>query len=394
MDQAINTNNSTFLSTLKNKGVFHQFYPSKPVGKLFFCFFTPFLTFTALFLLIAFTAAPWGYIPYLSLLLSSSITLSYKKWGIVIASVFQAGSIFYLSSIVPLSLWTGGFFLSHVLLFLVLDLCMDEVSVVFDEIQQEVKARVKEYHSLAEQHQKEIAEREKKETTLKDEIKEWKEEAEHRALDYRALLEKVEIYEGDVSLLQSQKDELMDRAFSGEKIVKEHQERVESVKKMELELKSQLERIEKEKSVFRSEIESLNEQTQELLQAQEALKKRANPILAKMLCGYVQAIPQLEFQSPDERLRRECGKWEGLYRQLREQFEEKNQTLHLTRQELFQTKGELEAQQITLHNEKIEQTAQAYHEMQLVCNALEEELEESRSVITELEGLVSHILHG
>jgi chromosome segregation ATPase len=487
MDQAIDLP----ISEAQRQGLLTCFFPKDPTGKLLFCFFTPFFLFTALFCLIAINPYPWGMFPFASLILSFSLTLLYRKWGFAIGGGILLSSLIFLSSVAPLGLWTVGFWSSQVGALAILFLCLEEVQVVFEEIQQEVKARVKEYHCLAEAHQSEIRERDQLEKTLKDEIVEWKQEAEQRALDYRGLLEKVEIYDADVSLMQTQKDELMERAFSGEKIVKEHQESLESVKQKESELKEQLARIDADKELYQLEIAELKKTVKELHEAKEQLarvtadkehyssqiaefektvkelhetkeqlarvtankeecsseiaelkqnleqlhqakkqlacvsadkehchseiaelkqsieklnnlkealqqkaQKKASPILAKMISGLLAGTGAISIASPDDTIRRECAKWEGMYRQLRQQFDEKNQTLHLARQELFKLQGELQAKEIEFDQERLEGSLEEYKEMEALCKKLEEELEESRHTISELEALVSHVLHG
>ncbi len=87
---------------------------------------------------------------------------------------------------------------------------------------------------------------------------------------------------------------------------------------------------------------------------------------------------------------RQLARAEGLYRQLREQFDEKTKILSQTRQELFRTVGKLEALEVENHLNAFEPEEILYLEKALAT--LEHEQREMESELTSLEGLISHIL--
>lgn len=374
------------------KDLFSRFFPSLPTAQLSFCFLVP-CAFLLFQLVVGFMALQqMVYFSLSAFLLSSSFALSRLRWiGLVCGLAILSVPVGVFSSHYPNLYWALGYLGAQSLSLLLFFLCSREVSVVFEEIEKKDNSRVKQYHQLAQDHAKEIKAQKEKEQSLSKELESWKEQAEQRALDYSSLEEKMRLYDEQVRHFQNQKDELVERAFEGQKELTAHKERIEKVALLEKQLVSQLETLESDKEALRQQIRELEQKCEEKEQTTQ-LSKRA--LLSKKLAlASLQALVESQEVGDQTELKRQVAKTQGMYGQLKEQFRMKNQTLHDTRKELFFACEAIDAMKLELSHRQKEEAHQSLRLVQEATQDLEQELKETQQELATMEALVSHILH-
>lgn len=164
-------------------------------------------------------------------------------------------------------------------------------------------------------------------------------------------------------------------------------------------LQAELERLKQEAEQRRLEYDMQSQQMQLVSSEIEMLMGQKEQILRAAQQSYqvqqcIQESPQIADNEREMELRRDLARAEGLYRQLRMQFEEKSLVLDQTRRQLFRVEGECEQ----LHLERAEEACNApeHPEMQLMMQELAQlecEIDERADEITALEALISTLLN-
>ncbi len=158
--------------------------------------------------------------------------------------------------------------------------------------------------------------------------------------------------------------------------------------------KSQLERLQETSAIAHHEIQAQSEQMRKLqghlLELQQEGDQLHHDLSEKNLEEKVRTdVHKLQDavreDKADAELEAELGRYRGLYTQLRGQFEERKEVIHLTRKELHETQTELE----TLQRRFDESTKQNFQPAFL---QLSQQLEDKEEEILELESLVSELI--
>lgn len=315
--------------------------PKNAFSQILLWLLLPLLLFIATLSLSSFCLSPIT--PYLFLLSISAIVLSirFRTFGLaIIYGVLLAVLLFFYKDIAPHErLWQMQLLFSIAIETYILLLAVEEVEGLLHtrDIQSEkdsekIKVFCKEQEGKEQNWEEERA-------RLEEELRRLKEEAEQRKIEKASDEKRICLIESEITMLTAQKEELINEAFAARAASAEFSYRL-----------------------------------------QEEIKKRER-------CA--EALPQVV---TDEQLKRDKARAEGLYNQLRIQFEEKSKILSQARKALFQAEGKLTAHEYDNLLREMDPDLSEINGLQTYLNRCVEEKLLMEEEIVSLEALISHFL--
>lgn len=250
--------------------------------------------------------------------------------------------------------------------------------------------------------QKVQEEKKEVETALEAEIQKLKEEAKQRLIERRQEEKRIALVESEIELLTSQKREVLAEVYHARALLARlsTQEAEEKARQHALSLaEERIRTLEAECAALQEKVAlappSLSEESAALpnegaSQGEEAPVLVREASLSSEPAQEADAAPKTDASLEGE-ADRELRNVQGMYKQLRMQFEEKREVLSQTRQALFQTEGKLLALEHELALASGEPGEQERSWEREFCNAAQEvgPLEEEVSL---LESLLSSLL--
>jgi chromosome segregation ATPase len=411
------------------------------------CFFLFFLPFGLLFLncgvsLLKPTVIT-PFFPYIALS-ASAICMRFRFKGLIAIYIGLAIFIFcFFAALLPQErLWHMGNFCALALSLYILGLALDEAENALCLLEAENNHSLDTLRQLQDSFSmaKKASEEEVRE--LSDEISRLKEEAEQRRIERISELKKIELIESEILWLTEQKNAFIEEAREARTeahVQVEQTERLQESCRAEMAvLQSKVQQLLEEKSSAerqKAQIEDkmlLGEESKSALEHNlrqcetalqqariysENLSKEKNALLSDLaeikneyianqniLMEWQQRAPVIiekvvekkvaneKFEEENARLKKILSQNEGLYTQLRSQFEEKTEVLAQARQELFAAQSKL----FTFEKEKANQACHLGEEETKALEAeieyLSEEMESLQNEISHLEALISRIL--
>ena len=344
--------------------VLSRIVPGSLIGRTLLFLFFP----LALLIMTAWAALlhPIALSPYLlaSLLMGVSTIALYRAKGFAFSILLLSVAFFFKHT--DLAFWEIGLTLAVAFDLLVILLAFDEMRRDLADAVEESKSRTTQY--LAKNQ--ELLECEeswsKTKERLEEELARWKEEAEQRKLDIVDAQKRLDLVETEINLLTEQKESILQEAYSI---------RGEATERLKL-LSQQMEEVERAREEVHRQLDALPKQDleQKELEIQE-LKE------------------QLHKQQSSSTPSAEMHRLEGLYAQLRQQFEEKSRVLVQTRKELFKLQTEVA---LKAKEEELEALSGNREEALSIEMGLSEVVEECARLEAEvkaLEELISHVLN-
>lgn len=345
------------------------------------------------------------YIPFF-VLTSAFAILRWHKLGLAASYLALIAGIWFFFPVLLQGavLWQGGLLTSLALNNLILCLYQDEDKKIRQEAQHknENKDRQLVQRELDLQALNQSFEEERKE--LEEEIEKIKAQAEQRNLEKGELAKKLLFIQEEIDYLTQQKNQWITetveaRALAYEKgtayeeleqTLKTLQEVVEATNLQKQHLTEEVynlrTRLEDREKALRG-AQLIQEETQLALKVAIQEKEEIDLKAAEQILECRRLSEEL---GELEKMRRELARFEGLYKQLRLQFEDKTKTLSQTRKELFHLTGEWEKAKIAHSLEALEPNRE---EARLLEGELEEALQEVRELEEEIILLEELILH-
>lgn len=272
------------------------------------------------------------------------------------------------------------------------------------ELEQEKGEFAARYAALQEDH---LADLEKREQEFKVCFSQLQEELEKRALNAeqeaeRLLAKSVDasVFHGEIAELKRQlqekeslQSEIKEASLKEVTELKRQLKENESLQSEIAELKSLREVSQQEVAALKQQLEEKEAAQRDIVALNEKIQESTTPLqeeiaaLKRQLQEKESALPV-----PSVEFDRELAKAEGLYKQLRSQFDEKSRVLVQTRKELFQTQGKLKELELEekLHELDGERCEAAYLEKDL--NTLCRDYQELENEIAALEEFISNLL--
>jgi len=325
------------------------------------------------------------FLPFVALV-GLVLPLRFKNVGLSISFSILALSVFLM---VPHSepnekLWQMGIYFNMALTFYIALLAAEEIEECFAQMDaQETKTlhvQSQMQHDLLQI--KHISEERQKE--LEDEIQRLKAEAEQRRIERCHEQSRFELIQSEIDLLNAQKNEFIEEARTSRASSIEAHHQLQSSQ-------SQVSACEQK---LKEMVQHIEVKTQEWIECAAANSYLTDQILASQntIMTLQQRAPVekiIKTQTGNEEIQKELNKSQGLYQQLRSQFQEKTEILAQTRRELFALQGRVESQEIEKKQATLSpnrEEAQLFethiHTLILEISVLEEE-------ITHLECLIS-----
>lgn len=281
----------------------------KPLERrvLFWSVLGPFVVLITLFVSLV-KATPLGFYIPLVAVAGVPVCLRWKQKGLLLSLLALGLVVVICYSDLPVQqrFWHVGLGMSVALAFVVSALGFEEAESTLKHIEVEAKSRLENLWRLDETL-KTLQDRyqcEKEDFALRRKLLE--QEREELRQQLAASQEASTIAKQEISSFHQQRKSLLNDCLA------------EQEKNAQLEL----------------QVSDLNSQVEELTAACQQAKEEQAPaeVVEKTI---------VEEKVIDEELQRELNRFKGLHKQLREQFDEKDQVLHATRKELFEMEGEV-----------------------------------------------------
>jgi hypothetical protein len=389
------------------ESVFYSLLPKKLTQQAFAWAFLPlFFTLLIMGVIFAHPQPVLTYLPFLTLI-TVGACLYFKISGLVGSYLLLTLFIFFLMPQTPQEerLWTMGVLFSHALNLFIFLLAFEEAEACFkqSEVQAaEYKSEVEKMELSVHQMVKVIEEREKE---FSEEIKKLKEEAELRKIERRRELKQLQLLQSEIENLGVQKEELKQQNHRVQKNQEEAEKAAESSKQQLESLKGEFARTTRLAEHHLEEVKQLKTENQTLHEEREGAKKQLTLLLNELEQGkqelsrvlqlyqqQIEAASSTAQQVDLPALQQALARAEGLYFQLRSQFNEKTAVLAETRKALFKLEGEYELQERERANDLIEMSEEALSQLAPQIGELLHVIQMMEREITDLEGLVSRIL--
>jgi hypothetical protein len=278
-------------------------------------------------------------LPFFPFLVLTTVlfTLRFKTAGLSLSYLIIATCILWWIPQIPLEqrLWPMGVLFNVALTLYILLLAGEEVDHCFEKVEAppiEDKNAQHQLETLRLMH--EATEQKKQE--LEEEIKILKEEAELRRIEKIREQNTYERIQAEIELLRSQKEEFIQATSRAAAAALAADQKAK-----EIELKK-LHSVH-ERDAEEARLKEAHRQLQEALEItkQEIMQLQQKPPIV------IEKIVEVPVSSPDaeqkiKELTQEVAQAQGLYTQLRAQFQEKGATLTQTRRTLFATQEQLE----------------------------------------------------
>lgn len=406
---------NTFTAVEKESGHSYNrftssFFPSSALGKLLVLAFMPSLL--VLFSVGASFLKPSIFTPYFPILslLTSLICLFFRTKGV--AASYTALALFLLYFFKDLDpqtqLWQMSLVFSLAINLFILLLCIEEIEALLAHVTVHSQVNSTALAEAKQELKNVLKTKEEEQKAFETEIEKFKEEAEQRKIEKRQDSELIEMIQSEIELLTSQKEEILKEARltrqegieklqTAEQILAEIQ--THDDQEFITEISSQQETILRlQEQAFREKamVEQLKEDKSELsrLLFQKTLESQEALLSFQVNAMKCPPATKAKLVEPHEikQLKDEKAQAEGLYFQLREQFQEKTNILNQTRKELFRTQEKLLVLEKEVEFSKIECDREEGESHERDIGKLLLEIAGLQSEITHLEELVSHVL--
>lgn len=365
---------------------------------LVFVFMGSTLTFSVMH---PFSGSKWLVFSLLSGILS---TYLWKEIGLGITYflLFLITISFFMTIPVQDRLWQMGIIFASALEIYILLLTLEEVQSSFVNLENEHIKSLDQIKILKEEKQNEKQQSDEYIESFLKEIEKWKEEAKHRKIEKITDEKRLKLAYTEIENLVNQKEELINEAYKANKQayeislcleemqthLKKNEAPIFDLERANSQLLCELEKANKENIGSKEKIEILKLEKEEL----QTKLSYAEASLASQISDNKTLEPSISQSNPIEfeEVQKALKRTEGLYKQLRLQFEEKTKILELTRRELFIMEGKW----LTLQKEKefseVEQIEFEYIEN--VLSMQQKIIEDLEEEIFNLEELISRNL--
>ncbi|MFN0065020.1 MAG: hypothetical protein ACKVOH_02150 [Chlamydiales bacterium] len=345
------------------------------------------------------------------------LTISYVSLGALFA-------LFYRDLPEQSRLLTMEISLALALTFYIFLLIAEEVEEILRSVSENSKERMNQF--LAKNQ--ELTEKEEKWSeailSLEEEVQKWKEEAEQRRIEKGEIEKKMTLVWSEIELLTSQKNDILAGAMTARREVREQQDFLQmeqiSLEKEKMLLHGKMEEITKvadleekrkqELAFLREEHEILQQknlllerQQTEFMQEKDSLVVQLQALLASSSTTVKQSAhleeriaeleKQLEKEEGAQEARRERAIAEGLYKQLRSQFEEKSRVLLQARKELFHAQGKVKEWEIEKSLESQAPSCEQTDALEKILDGVVQDYCRMEEEVIYLEDLVTNLLH-
>lgn len=379
------------------KETFLKVIPDTIVGRILFWGALPIVLLLTTVAVTFLNPAPFSiYLPFLALV-SSILCLKWRTIGL--GGSFLALGLLLIATFKDIpaenKLWQMGILFTLSLDLFILLLALEEVDFLVGKLAEAGRVKGKELLQAQLQLQQFQDEWQTQQKSLQDEIEELKEEAEQRRIEKHQHIKEIELIRSEIELLTSQKThfveegkkarEVLEKEAHSQQAFQELEVRLNEAEVSEVELKKQLTEVEAQLEEKTRQLQVLlKSQKEEVAQVEESLK-----ISQQTIMKFQQAQTKVADAT-------EVKKLEGMYRQLRMQFEEKARILSQTRKELFHTQGKLLAweqeEKLTSQTAFLDETGFYENELNLLVkevDCLEEEVRILEEIISNAETLIA-----
>lgn len=344
--------------------------------------------------------------------------------GLSISYVLLGGLAFLCYQQIPPStlFWQLGILFSMALNFYIALLACEEIFSLISTLTSDMDQHIALLAKAGHEHEEEQQVWNDEKMSLEEEVKRWKEEAEQRKIEKQIADKHLLLVQSEIELFDQQKENLVKDAYEARAFAAERLQNMEESQLQMQILSTQVAPLKEEKELLLQknlEHEKILCTLQEDIQKQREHsylleeEKRLLSVQLQSLQEEVTKKEQLVSTLNEEKilweeksapadpevvvqLSREKARVEGLYEQLRTQFEEKACVLSSTRKELFRAEGQLLAID---HEKKILPIDPSTDIQERELNILQTELmamnQENlylEQEITEMEALISRLL--